>query len=189
MKPQTQLRKEPQGDCLRACIASLLEISIEKVPDFTTAPEIEGSPFPAFWIALQSWLGDKGLFFLEVQLPANFPWMPMVLPAFCIFFGETSKGVKHAIVGRVEEDQFIPVFNPWPEAELTGGVAALGFIVPRDPHLVMLFGRALHKISRLACGLTGPIGESIRTEAQTALGHQINGAGIVAAILNEPPKG
>lgn len=178
MNPQTQLTPNA---CLQACIATLLEIPIGKVPNFADAPEVEGSPFPGFWLSLQTWLSQKGLFLLEMQLPPNMPFMPLPHPVLCIFFGETKRGVKHAIVGRIEGDQFIQVHNPLPEAEFAGGVGGLGFIVPRDPHLVIGFGKALDKILKLTKGIvsSNEIGNAIREEAAKALGHQVNGVEIL----------
>lgn len=150
MKPQQQLIKTANGDCLRACVASLLEVNINKVPNFVEAPDVPGSEFPGWWLGLQSWLADKGFWFLEMQLPPGMPLMPIPLPALCIFFGETTTGVKHAIVGRLENDQLYPVFNPWPEAEFSGGVGALGFLLPRDPHDVIRMGIALERIDKLS---------------------------------------
>lgn len=151
MKPQKQLIRAANGDCLRACIASILEININRVPNFVEAPPVpEECGFPAWWLALQSWLAEKGFFFLEMQLPPGMPFMSLPLPALCIFFGETTTGIKHAIVGRVEEDRMLPVFNPWPEAEFAGGIGAIGFLVPRDPHDVIRMGIALERIDKLA---------------------------------------
>lgn len=182
MNPQYQTRKdrkERNGDCVRACIATLLEVDISKVPDFVLAPEIEGSLYPAWWLALQSWLAEMGLWFLEMHLPPNMPFMPLPLAALCIFFGETSTGVKHAIIGRIEHDQLIPVFNPWPEAEFTNGVVALGFIIPRDPSLPVHFGRALDRIANQAKHIYGPVAAAILEDANNALGRQGEGLQIL----------
>lgn len=164
MKPQQQKRKEPNGDCLRACVASLLEVPIIKVPDFVTAVDDGDPDYPAWWKALQGWLADMGLWFLEVQLPPNMPWMPLPLPSLCILFGETAAGVKHAIVGRCEGADYFAVFNPWPEAEFANGVGALGFILPRDPSLTIKFGIALDKIVTTAASaaVLRPTGDTMK---------------------------
>lgn len=181
MKPQEQTRKEKNGDCLRACVATLLEVSIDKVPDFALVQDLPGVDFPGFWIELQGWLKERGLWFLEMQLPPNMPWMPLPFEGLCIIFGETKNGIKHAVVGKVIGADFEPVFNPWPEAELDG-VGALGFIIPRDPAYYVRMGRALAKVERLSkewAGVTaGPpaVGAkelrlgSIHAEAAEALG-------------------
>lgn len=172
MKPQQQQRKEPNGDCLRACIASLLEVKIERVPDFVLAPELPDKTYPAWWVALQSWLAEMGLWFLEVQLPPNMPWMPIPLPSLCILFGETTTGIKHAIVGRCDGADFFPIFNPWPEAEFAGGVAAVGFILSRDPAMPVRLGVSLEKVGKFAASITGQIGEAIVAEVDQTFNRQ-----------------
>lgn len=114
------------------------------------APEVPGSPFPAYWLSLQGWLNDRGLWFLEMQLRENIPWMPLPFESLCIFFGETKKGVKHAIIGRCANDSFEGIFNPWPEAEFGDGIAALGFILPRDPANYMKLGIGLARVEKLS---------------------------------------
>lgn len=146
MKPQKQLT---ENDCLRACVATLIDYNIAKVPNFVEAPEIEGQKYPGWWLGLQSWLNELGLYFLEIQMPENFPWHPLPLPALAIFFGETEKGIKHAIVGKVEDDKFIPVFNPHPDAGRLKSITGLGFILPRDPVSYVRMGHCLSKIERL----------------------------------------
>lgn len=171
MKPQEQLRKERNGDCLRACVATLLEVNIEKVPDFALIEGVDSNGYPEFWIALQSWLNARGLWFLEMQLPPNVPFMPLPYDCLCILFGETVNGVRHSIVGKIEGSEFIPVFNPWPEAEFANGVGALGFIIPRDPSYYINMGRALDKIGSLTKNSTFIIPKEIHRVAQEAL-HQ-----------------
>lgn len=142
-------------------------------------PEIEGSPFPGYWLSLQGWLSERGLWFLEMQLPPNMPWMPLPFAAFCILFGDTRSGIKHAIIGKLENADFIPVWNPWPEAEFAGEVAALGFILPQNPANYMNLGVNMAKVERLSSpfaaddgslGRAGVMLASIHATAQHALG-------------------
>lgn len=107
---------------MRACIASLLEIPIEGVLDFH-----EGS-----YLDIQEWLKVFGLFYLEIPLPPERFWYAIPGDAMCILLGDTKAGVKHAIVGICRDDQFIPIFNPLPGADISG-VSAVGFIIPSDP--------------------------------------------------------
>jgi hypothetical protein len=171
MKPQQQKIKKPGGDCLRACIATLLDYPIDSVPNFVEAPAPEdpNCPFPGFWLALQSWLSDRGLWFLEMALHEKTPWMPIPLPALAIALGETAAGVKHAVVVRLDEAAFVPVFNPWPEAEIVG-VGSLGFLIPRDPATVINLGKCIERVGKLAIALpAAPISDSIRQECAKAL--------------------
>jgi hypothetical protein len=147
MKPQKQIHA---NGCIQACVASLIDYRIDKVPNFVEAPEVEGQDYPGWWLALQSWLNELGLFFLEVQLPENFPWQPLPLPALGIFFGTTANGTKHAVVGRMEDDKFVPIFNPHPTGAALTKVEGLGFILPRDPVSYVRMGHCLSKIHRLS---------------------------------------
>jgi len=146
---------------------------MDKVPDFALVKDVPDTEYPGFWISLQSWLQTKGLFFLEMQLPPNMPFMPLPYSPLCILFGETANGIKHAIVGKIEGSEFIAVFNPWPEAELASGVGAIGFIIPRDPAYYVRMGRALAKVERISRTLSedqpGRASE-IHAIAQEALG-------------------
>lgn len=183
---KAQFQKTKESGCVSACIATLLEMKIESVPDFSLAAEVEGVPYPAFWLALQSWLSERGLWMLEVKLPPNMPWQPIPFAALCIFFGETEKGVKHAIVGKVEGADFIPVFNPWPEAEIQG-ISGLGFILPRDPHLPVRMGVALERIQKFADGMPGlRLAQEINNEASQALGFPISGVGMNGSRIIVP---
>lgn len=183
MKPQQQLRKTPSGDCLRACIATLLECNIEKVPDFTDTPETGDDEYPAWWYKLQFWLRGKGYWFLEMHLIEGTPWMPLPFPGLCILFGETKNGVKHAIVGRVDGKDFFPVFNPWPEAEFHGGVAGLGFLIPADPVTMINMGRALERIQKIASAISpAEVREAVLVEISTALNRRLEGDRILHGL-------
>lgn len=135
MKPQKQTRSGPDGDCIRAVIASLLELPIDQVPDWVKQAEHLMMPEGFEWDYMQRWLDETyGLFLLEIQLVSNLPWNPIPKPAFCIFFGKTKAGVKHAVVGACDQQSFMLLFNPDPSAELDG-VDSIAFLVPRDPKL------------------------------------------------------
>ncbi len=171
MMPQSQLRKEENGSCLQATIATLLDIKQEKVPDFALMTgEKEG--YPAWWFNLQEFMHGLGYFFLELALPSNMPWQPLPFAALAILFGETKYGIKHAIVGRLEHGDFKQVFNPWPEAGFANGVGAIGLFVPYDPSIPIAMGRALSRIGKMANAVSGETGEAIRAEVAKALQHE-----------------
>lgn len=51
----------PAGDCIRCCIASILELPRIDVPHFVqTYPDSDGSS-PGWWNYMQEWLGSRGL--------------------------------------------------------------------------------------------------------------------------------
>ena len=72
MKPVMQTQFNLQGNCLSACIASLLELTIEEVPNFhegipegTPQDDPEGANL--FWSNVHAFLNKRGfgLFHLE----------------------------------------------------------------------------------------------------------------------------
>jgi hypothetical protein len=67
MKPVEQtILAPPHGDCFRACIASILELPIEEVPN-PHAPEEH------WWEAWHEWLVPRGLQLVEWHLPRDQP--------------------------------------------------------------------------------------------------------------------
>lgn len=85
----------PNGDCLRACVASIFELPIEEVPHF-----VDINP-PSGWLtALQEWLRPFGLALMDRQYkkPCDVPefwpsgwWIASVE-------SENFPGLRHAIV-------------------------------------------------------------------------------------------
>lgn len=139
MVPQAQTRNHPNGDCIRACLASLLEISINLVPDFTALPDDSGdNELPRWYVELQEFCLSYGYLFIEVQLDQKtlFP-VPKQLWVICI--GPHVTGARHAIVAVQIGSKLIPVFDPMnpkgkPEDAFVGRrVDALAYLVPIDP--------------------------------------------------------
>lgn len=124
MKPVwMQNRHEPPtlyGDCLRACVASILELEVSEVPHF----HFDGHPSDAVirqrldeWLAtrnLTSWCvgyhGHIGFDDLCVIMETNNPGRNYIL------FGATDAGDPHAVVMR--DGRLIHDPSPWQ----TGGV-------------------------------------------------------------------
>lgn len=157
MTPQNQLRPTPDGDCLRACIASLLDEKIEDVPDFTG----EGTDGIDWWIKLQTWLLDRGLFFLEVRIGGTYKdgeedkpviavWNPLPFACLAMLVGPTESGLMHTIVGTCEGSQFLPQFNPLPGSKGITRVDAVAFLVQRDPAILPRMGKSLERIRATA---------------------------------------
>lgn len=100
---------EAYGDCLRACIASVLDMEPEQVPHF-----MDGNPDAGAMMAqLIQWLGERGLAPFTVMLPgepldAILEHMGSLNPASTyLLFGGTGDG-DHVVVcqgGRI-------VWNP-----------------------------------------------------------------------------
>jgi len=61
MKPVDQtIVADKIGDCLRACVCSLLELPIEAVPNFAEC---------GFFDGLDKWLDERGLLFIRFKIP------------------------------------------------------------------------------------------------------------------------
>lgn len=179
MNPQPQTRNHPNGDCMRACIASLMEIPIRDVPDFTLAPPdsvttIDGHEYPSYYAALQGFLSTMNLTFVEISLTANMPWMPLPFGAMAIFVGQHKSGCKHAIVGRCLHGAFFPVFDPLlpdlDEDPFVGGIDGVCLLVQLDPFVNRRMGRSLEKVIELLGTSMGQIPMAIRDEALFGLG-------------------
>ena len=95
--PDTADAHRRAGDCLSACLASILEVPIQTVPDFIDAPDFEA--------AINSWLAERGLTYTQVPIdnPAPVGWHTVE--------GASPRGGQHAVVGR---DGTV-VFDPHPE--------------------------------------------------------------------------
>lgn len=91
MKPVMQTRFGKAGNCLQACIASLVEKPLEDVPDFAHMPG--GIPW---------WRHFDRYFTKNYGL---FPWPVMpelfVLPydVYYLVFGQSPRGFRHACIG------------------------------------------------------------------------------------------
>lgn len=116
MKPVYQTILDGQdGDCMAACIASLLELPIDQVPNPHTT---------TWWDDWQAWLKQRGLYLVEA---IGADWMP---PGWGILVGTSPRGDwQHACVALNGEI----VHDPHPDG---GGVAqrtAYDLLVPYDP--------------------------------------------------------
>jgi hypothetical protein len=140
MIPVQQLRREENGDCLRSCLASLLELRADEVPDFSQFKDDPENPtsYPAFWLELQSFVKGYGYFFLEVQLTEKTPWMPLPFGALAIFMGYTKTNNRHAIVGLCEDGKFIPLHDPFHHSGGLTSIESVCFLVPLNPAAMAL---------------------------------------------------
>ncbi|MBL8578095.1 MAG: hypothetical protein JNK47_12780 [Mesorhizobium sp.] len=75
------------GDCVRACVASILDLALADVPHFVAAND-------AYWAgALDDWCDNRGieLIHLEGHFAFNFPVM---------LSGASPRSGRHAVVGQ-----------------------------------------------------------------------------------------
>ena len=115
------------GDCMSACIASVLELSLEDVPNFMEAGE-EG-----WWDAMQVWLGLRGFAYVEI----NATGLPSLsrpeigIPDDQVYFvvGISPRETPHVVLYKGNKLAHDP--NPAGTGLVRGSV--LGFLVPLCP--------------------------------------------------------
>lgn len=89
MKPVAQADLTPgSGDALRACVASILELLVQDVPNFITDPR-------GYLPALQEFLTQRGLAFVKMPLRGGALPFPLALPdgsdCFCVVAGPSPR--------------------------------------------------------------------------------------------------
>jgi len=107
MKPVIQTLK---NNCFAACLASLLEIGCDDVPNFV------GEDTESKWLDKCSvWLKEKGLALIMIDETLNSYWLRGDVP--CIFSVDSPRGEgkRHAIVGMWREDKGVCLHDPWPD--------------------------------------------------------------------------
>jgi hypothetical protein len=135
MKPVTQeITTGGEGDCLSACLASLLELEGREVPKFLRDHGPKG-----MLTAARSWLVENfGLslicFYIE-KVPIK--WLGSAPGQLCIAVGRSAVpgGLFHAVVGRLSDEgsAFEIIHDPHPlRRGITGRPRALYFLVPVD---------------------------------------------------------
>lgn len=137
MKPvfQSNVAAE-QGDCLNACLASLLEIPLEHVPMFNMERD-NG----VWWHLVQEFLKSWGYQMVMIKLTEHTPWYAMPHSPFAIFIGVTKTSqLMHAVVGRVNANygtddhvEFELLHDPSEGASGDLDIDHICFLVPIDP--------------------------------------------------------
>lgn len=136
MKPVIQtVYGESKGNCMSACIASLLELEIDEVPCFVRDYQNK------WYEAMQEWLGKKGIMLLRICLPKEYNTGEDIrfdpLPdCLCMATGQSPRGkFGHTVVGRVDKGfNFEMLHDPHPQnAGIVGMPWRLEFFVPLNP--------------------------------------------------------
>jgi hypothetical protein len=149
MKPVfQQLVDHEKGDCWRCCIASILELPAEAVPNFVGEQEIKFGKMACD--LAKRWLNERGLTLLECRSKPfdalNWFYLPGV---YCIASVPSQRFEKtsHAVVAQWQtdpEDEYVTRFKivhdpsptnaPYPaDIEPTG----LAYIVPFRPQITI----------------------------------------------------
>ncbi len=99
------------GNCWTACIASILELPIEQVPDFIDNKDFYGSTV--------KWLAKRGLTLVQIDLQHSTCW-PFFWgnSVWTILSGQSPRGDwKHAVVGNGLK----PIHDPHPDNKMLKG--------------------------------------------------------------------
>ena len=114
------------GDCMRACVASILNLPISEVPHFGEGDALHNAEI--YWNNLANYLATKGLFHLELN---SFDLEISKCPTdiYHLIYGKTIRGTEHATVGR--NGELIHVPHP-SKAGLVGNKEdwTFGFLIP-----------------------------------------------------------
>lgn len=107
----------PIGNCFQACVASLLELELDKVPHFMLTPDDWYSPFV-------SWLQDRGLFCVEFKAQVPEAYVVMMDGTWAILTGRSPRGgdLLHSVIGKwnEKESSFDLVHDPYPGRKFFG---------------------------------------------------------------------
>ena len=119
MKPVDQTTWGDDGNCWAACLASLLECSIEEIPDFSPAAcRKRGSGAVPWWAFCDGWLRNEHNLALLMILGPNEQSLVM-RSAHHIVSGMGPRGIPHSVIAL---DGDI-VHDPHPEG---GGLTQVG---------------------------------------------------------------
>jgi len=126
MTPQDQefinIAGQQYGDCMRACVASLLDLPIAEVPHFLR--DADGDP-QKFWSGVLEFTKARGWDYLSA-FPEHRPEFAEAMGGYHIMGGPSPRGggLLHAVIGK--DGQI--VFDPHPsKAGLDGDLAEWDF--------------------------------------------------------------
>lgn len=119
MKPVDQTILGEKGNCFAACLASILEIPIDIIPEFND-PQ---------WLRLTNeWLAKRGLFYIEVKFEDDHYEFLKKFMGYHLICGRAWRNFDHAVVGykgEIVHDPHPSKAGFPPEASLT-----YGFLIP-----------------------------------------------------------
>lgn len=119
---------EEWGNCVAACIASILELPLDCVPDNRDENK-------SWYIEMEQWLNEKGLGLVIVPYEPTketFPENAYIMAA-----------TKSTTLKNPDDGHLVVIYNgqivhdPNPKAESTGEVEELWFLIPLDPAKVL----------------------------------------------------
>lgn len=90
MKIQRQTIFGQGGNCFATCIAMLLDMSINDVPNFVAGGEF-------WWEDFQKWLGERNLLAIEIDCEVQH-MRDLPVGQLVILTGEANRGLLHCII-------------------------------------------------------------------------------------------
>ncbi len=131
MKPVQQTRLGKEGNCFAACLASILELPLEAIPD------LMDSRCNTWLEKYNDWLLDSFRLYLwnlapASDLPSGVVCMATHMcqqPAFHLIGGKSERGRMHSVVGF----QGKLVFDPHPDNVGLARIVDYGFFMSLDP--------------------------------------------------------
>ena len=118
---------EQRGDCLRAVVASLMELPLEEVPHFVSLPQDE------WWDAVEGFFRDRGLLIVWNPIAQNVGgWLPLGIDIMVT--GKSPRGDwNHVVIMRDWE----LVHDPHPSGDgLDGAPNGAYYLFPLHPERV-----------------------------------------------------
>lgn len=122
---QTLMHSDTQfGNCFAACIASILELDIEDVPNFSES---------ITWLwEVNDWLKQYGLYYLDFNLYDDMRSEISVYFGYHILTGDSLRGCRHSVVAKAGK----MIHDPHPSRDgLIGDKFGYGFIISLNPSI------------------------------------------------------
>jgi hypothetical protein len=113
------------GNCLAAALASLLELRLKQVPNFSAieGEELDDQGRRPWFAAVEDWLAELGYGLVIGYPSANAPWYS-TQRAHLLISGKSPRGdFSHTVIGRVEGDKVVFVHDPHPSGDFIEGEA------------------------------------------------------------------
>ena len=123
------------GDCFRACVASIFELQLESIPNFCDQDECKAEN--KHWMdRFNDWLRPHGLYYMEVNVKTPVQWLNFP-SGYHTIGGKSPRGnFNHSVVGQAGK----PIHDPHPDntfldgdSTCEGDPLCYGFFVMLDP--------------------------------------------------------
>lgn len=135
MRPNYQTRfGKHRGNCFATCIACLLEVPVDSVPNFCENDNWRE--------ATNEWLAQYGLHYQDVTLPGDARDEAVRFWGYHVISGDGPRGLRHSVVGY----QGKMIHDPHPEGGGVSGDLEYGLLVVVDPASFMNARQAMTEV-------------------------------------------